>query len=105
MEDMREAIELLREIRDLQKAHFERYKEFTEAALARQQVRDEEGARARKEQRRLNEEIAQEVKETQATVRRSLGGPWGFVARMAIVVVLAVAGVITLLRGFNLLDR
>src|SRR5436305_7424527 len=32
-----ELVELLREIRDLQKAHFERYQEFTAAALQRQQ--------------------------------------------------------------------
>ncbi len=37
MSDNGEVVELLREIRDLQKAHFERYKEVTASIIERQQ--------------------------------------------------------------------
>jgi hypothetical protein len=97
MEDMREVKELLREIRDLQKANLEDAKEVRQAALARQQSSAEEAQRARQEQRRLNEEMAQEVKDTQAAARKKLNSPWAFVALMAFLAVMAACGVILML--------
>jgi hypothetical protein len=56
---MQDIKELLREIRDLQKAHFERYKEFTQAALDRQKTAAEETRRAREDQLRYRQELRQ----------------------------------------------
>jgi anti-sigma-K factor RskA len=69
MGDQEEIKELLREIRDIQKAHFERYQEFTAAALARQQAAGEETERARSEQRRFREEIRRSVEDTEARLK------------------------------------
>jgi hypothetical protein len=105
MEDTDEIRQLLREIRDLLKADLEASTEFRKAALARQQASDERIKGTREDERRFREEVAQEVKETQAAVRKSLGGPWGFVARMAVAIGLAVCGAMILLREFNLIGR
>jgi t-SNARE complex subunit (syntaxin) len=67
MDDMHEIKELLREIRDLQKAHFERYQEFTQALLDREEVNAEEVERAREEQRRHREEMRRAVRASQAS--------------------------------------
>jgi hypothetical protein len=98
MEDSNEIKQLLQEIRDLLKADFEASTEFRKAALARQQASDERFKRAREEERHFREELAQDV-------RKSLGGPWGFVARMAVAIGLAVCGAIILLREFHLIGR
>jgi hypothetical protein len=105
MEDTDEIKLLLREIRDLLKADFEAGTEFRKAALARQQGTDERNKVSRDHERHVRDELAQEVKETQAAVRKALGGPWGFVARMAVAIGLAVCGALVLLRGLRLLDR
>jgi len=57
MDEMHEIKELLREIRDLQKAHFERYREFTQSLLDREQIQAADFERARAEQRRFREEV------------------------------------------------
>ena len=57
MDEMHEITELLREIRDLQKAHFERYKEFTQAITERQKADAADLQRFRDESRRYREEV------------------------------------------------
>jgi hypothetical protein len=57
MSDQEEIKALLREIRDLQKEHVERYKEFTQDVLARQKTSSEELEQARSEQRRHRDEM------------------------------------------------
>jgi hypothetical protein len=105
MEDTDEIKQLLREIRDLLKADFEAATEFRKAALARQQASDERSKISREEARRFRDEVAQDAQENRAAVRKAIGGPWGFVARMALAIVIAVCGVIILLREFKLLGR
>jgi hypothetical protein len=48
---------LLREIRDLQKAHFERYKEFTGAIMAAEKTRAQDAGRLQFEQLHYQEEL------------------------------------------------
>ncbi|HMF15344.1 MAG TPA: hypothetical protein VKE94_23680 [Gemmataceae bacterium] len=57
MDDTSEIKELLREIRDLQKAHFERYKEFTQGILDRERASAEDVQRFRTEHRQFREEV------------------------------------------------
>jgi hypothetical protein len=105
MEDTNEIKQLLGEIRDLLKVNLEANAEFRKGALARGQASDERVKVAREEERRFREEVAQEIKETQTVTRKSLGGPWGFVVRMAVAICLAVCAAIILLREFNLISR
>jgi len=67
MDDMHEIKELLREIRDLQKAHFERYKEFTQSLLDREEVNAEYVQRSRAEQNRYREEMRRAVQASQTS--------------------------------------
>ena len=105
MEDSDEIKQLLREIRDLLKADFKASTDFRKAALARQQASDERIKANGEEERRFREELAREAQETQAAVRKLVGGPWGFVARMAVAIGLAICGVIIVLREFGLIGR
>jgi hypothetical protein len=93
MDDMHEITELLREIRDLQKAHFERYQEFTQAVLDRQEANAEDVQRGREEQRRYREEMRHVVKESQQRVRALQASRWVFLAIAIAIAVLAVGGV------------
>jgi hypothetical protein len=62
MSDQEEIKALLREIRDLQKEHVERYKEFTQDILSRQKDNSEELEQARSEQRRHRDEMRRAAK-------------------------------------------
>ena len=55
-----EVISLLREIRDLQRAHFERYKEFTAVALAQQDEATERQRQSLAGLRERDEQVARE---------------------------------------------
>jgi hypothetical protein len=73
-----ETIALLREIRDLQKAHFERYNEFTAAALKRQEDAAEmqkrlsaSTAQARESDQQYRLQMQQYLAETRASATRS----------------------------------
>jgi hypothetical protein len=68
MADNREVVELLREIRDLQKAHFERYKEVTAAIIRREQ--DAVAARATRDED-ARQGIQAVVEETRQVFRDS----------------------------------
>jgi hypothetical protein len=70
-EDAEEIKQLLREIRDLQKAHFERYAQFTSALLETDRRREVEAQQIAEEQeaRRLRQEKYQE--EMRQAVRNS----------------------------------
>jgi|SRR6516162_10215356 hypothetical protein len=93
MDDMHEIKELLREIRDLQKAHFERYKEFTQALLDRQEVNAEALQRSRSEQSRYREEMRRAVHESQQRVRSLQTSRWVMLAVAIALAVLAIGGV------------
>jgi hypothetical protein len=93
MDDTQEIKELLREIRDLQKAHLEYYKEFTQTIAARQKVSTEETERARAEQRRHREEMRQAVHDGQARVRTLVATRWVILAIAGVTAVLAIGGV------------
>jgi hypothetical protein len=93
MDDMHEIKDLLREIRDIQKAHFARYEEFTQAVLDRQQASAEDVQRGREEQRRYREEMRHVVKESQQRVRALQTSRWVFLAIAIAVAVLTVGGV------------
>jgi hypothetical protein len=94
MEDMDEIKELLREIRDLQKAHFERYKEFTEAVLVRQQAGAEQLEHSRVEQRRYRQEMRQAVEDSRSRVRTALVTRWVIVGVATAVLVVGVSGAV-----------
>jgi hypothetical protein len=94
MEDMQEIKELLREIRDLQKAHFERYKEFTEAVLARQQAGAEQLEHSRAEQRRYRAEMRQAVEDSRSRVWTALVTRWVIVGVATAVLVVGVSGAV-----------
>jgi hypothetical protein len=69
MSEFDEIKELLQEIRDLQKAHFERYKEFTDAALARQHASSEATAQARSEQKRYHDYMRRATADSLARIK------------------------------------
>ena len=78
MSENDKVIELLTEIRDLQKAHFERYQEFTAAALKRSDDAAEaqkrliaSNAQARENEQQYRLQMQQFVAETRAGVARS----------------------------------
>jgi hypothetical protein len=85
-DDMSEVKHLLEEIRDLLKANVEMTKEFREAALARQQARDEGLKVARDEERRFREQMSRQVRET-------VKSPWAFLAYVGTLVVLAACAI------------
>jgi hypothetical protein len=93
MDDMHEIKELLREIRDLQRAHFERYQEFTQAILDRQQASAAEADRVRAEQRRYREDMRHAVDESRQRVRALLASRWVLVAIAIGIAVLTVGGI------------
>src|SRR5260370_18806583 len=76
MEEMHEIKELLREIRDLQKAHFERYKEFTESIMARAQDNEDIAESARSEQRRYREEMRRVANNNEARIKSMSTSRW-----------------------------
>jgi len=61
MTELEEIRELLREIRDLQKAHFERYKEFTQEIRDGQRTVREDAERAQSEARRIREKMHRDI--------------------------------------------
>jgi hypothetical protein len=105
MEDSDEIKQLLREIRDLLKANHEATTDFRKAALARQQASDERTKASREEDRRFREKLARDAQQQQAAIDKVVGGPWGFVGRMAVAIALAVCAAIIILREFALIGR
>ena len=105
MEDSDEIKQLLREIRDLLKANHEESADFRKAALTRQQASDERIKASREEDRRFREQAVRDARQQQAAIDKLVGGPWGFVARMAIAIGLGVCAAIIILREFGLIDR
>jgi len=105
MEDSDEIKQLLREIRDLLKANYEESTEFRNAALARQQASDERIKASREDDRRFREQVVRDAQKQQAAIDKLVGGPWGFVARMAVAIGLGVCAAIIILREFGLIDR
>jgi hypothetical protein len=93
MDDMHEIKELLREIRDLQKAHFERYRDFTQALLDRQEAGAEEARRTRDEQRRYREEMRHAVNESRQRVKTLQASRWFIVAIVIALAILTLGGV------------
>jgi len=85
MSELEEIRDLLREIRDLQRAHFERYKEFTQDIVNDQRAANEEAERARREGNRFRDEMRRQVS-TAWTVRLILIG----LAAAAVVVAMGV---------------
>jgi hypothetical protein len=69
MNDQLEIKQLLCEIRDLQKAHFERYKEFTEGILASEKANLEKAAALREEERSYYEQVRDEERRYQEQQR------------------------------------
>jgi len=101
MDTMDEIKELLREIRDLQKAHFERYKEFTQAALERQQANAEQAERSRDEQRRARdenrryrEEMRDALDNNQHRLRTLMAGRSVMIAIVVVLALLSVGSVV-----------
>jgi hypothetical protein len=94
MDDMHEIKELLREIRDLQRAHFERYKEFTQVVLDRQQSGADEANRDREEQRRFREEMRHTIQDSQQRVRALHSSRWVLVAIAVAFAILAFGGLL-----------
>jgi hypothetical protein len=78
----------------LQKAHFEPYKEFTEAVLARQQAGAEQLEHSRAEQRRYREEMRQTVEDSRSRVRTALVTRWVIVGVATAVLVLGAGGAV-----------
>jgi ElaB/YqjD/DUF883 family membrane-anchored ribosome-binding protein len=105
MEHSDEIKQLLRDIRDLLKAKYEETSDFRKAALARQQASDERIKASREEDRRFREKVARDAQQQQAAIDKLLGGPWGFVARMAVAIGLGVCAAIIFLREFGLIGR
>jgi hypothetical protein len=78
MPDNDEVVELLREIRDLQRAHFDRYQEFTSLILKRQEDASESQkrladstARARESDQQYRLQMQQYVLDPRNTAARS----------------------------------
>jgi ElaB/YqjD/DUF883 family membrane-anchored ribosome-binding protein len=105
MEHSDEIKQLLRDIRDLLKANHEESSDFRKAALARQQASDERIKASREEDRRFREKVVRDAQQQQAAIDKLVGGPWGFVARMAAAIGLGACAAIILLREFRLIDR
>jgi hypothetical protein len=83
MSDNAEVVELLREIRDLQKAHFERYKEFTTSAERRAEEASERQkqlaaatAREREAAQQFRVESNQHLIESQKSMRSLMASRW-----------------------------
>jgi hypothetical protein len=89
MDDAQEIKQILREIRDLQKAHFERYKEFTQALLDRNQTDRAAADRARKDQQLFREEMRQVLKDNRARMTSLIGSRWTFLGISAVAIALA----------------
>jgi hypothetical protein len=94
VDDMHEIKELLREIRDLQKAHFDRYTEFTQSVLDRQQAGAEDVKRSREEQHRFREEMRRAVDEGRQQVKEASTTRWVVYAVVIILGVVSVGGVL-----------
>jgi ElaB/YqjD/DUF883 family membrane-anchored ribosome-binding protein len=105
MEDSDEIKQLLREIRDLLKANYDESTEFRNAALARQHASDARIKASREDDRRFRDQIVRDAQQQQAAIEKLVGGPWGFVARMAVAIGLVVCAAIIILREFGLLGR
>jgi hypothetical protein len=58
-DSLAEVKELLREIRDLQRAHFQRYQEFTSTILSADKTRQQDLGQLQMEQMRYQEEMRQ----------------------------------------------
>jgi hypothetical protein len=91
MDDTQEIKELLREIRDLQKAHFERYKEFTEAVLAHRKETMERTERARAESARFQEQTLRASAQSDVIIRKMQFRSWITFAIIAALLVLILA--------------
>ena len=105
MDDSDEIKQLLREIRDLLKANYEESTDFRKAALARQQASDERIKASREDDRRFRDQVVRDAQQQQAAIDKLVGGPWGFVARMAVAIGLGVCAAIIILREFALIGR
>jgi hypothetical protein len=96
VEDMQEIKELLREIRDLKKAHFERYTEFTQSVLNRQQAVTEDAKRSQEENRRYRDEMRRAAYEGQQQVTEASVTRWVLLAVTITIGVFSVgAGIVT----------
>jgi hypothetical protein len=81
MDGRHEIQELLREIRDLQRAHFERYQAFTEGILAAEKAAAERAEHIRHEQERYQDEMRQAALRNQRSA---------WIRNLILIVVLAV---------------
>jgi hypothetical protein len=92
MDDMHEIKELLSEIRDLQKAHFERYKEFTQHIVDREEASNEAAERARAEQRNFRNEVRHSLNQSQERIRMLQVTRWVIIGIVALVAAFAISG-------------
>jgi Flp pilus assembly protein TadB len=93
VDDMQEITELLREIRDLQKAHFERYKEFTQTILDREQASAVAGQQTRDEQHRFREEMRRTIEQNRQRARGLMVTRWVLLTIAATLAVVSAAWV------------
>jgi hypothetical protein len=103
--DESETVALLREIRDLQRAHFEQYKQFTAAALRRQeeaiaiqQQSASSAAQARQANQQFREEVQRNASDARRLASRARAIAWVSASLNAVLVFALVYALLVLLR-------